>query len=225
MKRGTIVIALTALSASALILFGGSGDSGTEEWTEISDRVALSVNEGNADAGAGAGSAEGKEKEANESKETEAVESKEKETAEEQAISQNTSSANTHVTSEDSSKTAPEGTIEENMTSSLPTKIEGNSGGNVQGEPAVIQAVQDTEPADDAVVSGEASSAAEGKVAVNTATLAELMELPGIGETKAQAIMDYRAEHGPFQKPSDLTNVKGIGVKMLEKMSPYLYIN
>ncbi|MCW3791387.1 helix-hairpin-helix domain-containing protein [Paenibacillus sp. LS1] len=63
-----------------------------------------------------------------------------------------------------------------------------------------------------------------GKIDVNTAPVSKLTELPGIGEKKAQAIVDYRNAHGPFVKVSDLTKVKGIGMKMLEKMAPYVQI-
>ncbi|UPK47506.1 helix-hairpin-helix domain-containing protein [Paenibacillus pabuli] len=73
-----------------------------------------------------------------------------------------------------------------------------------------------------ASVSNEAVD--NGKIDVNTAPAAKLMELPGIGEKKAQAIIDYRNSHGPFTKVSDLTKVKGIGMKMLEKMAPYVQI-
>ncbi|OAX47258.1 ComEA family DNA-binding protein [Paenibacillus sp. AD87] len=73
-----------------------------------------------------------------------------------------------------------------------------------------------------AMVSNEAVD--NGKINVNTAPAAKLMDLPGIGEKKAQAIIDYRNSHGPFTKVSDLTKVKGIGMKMLEKMAPYVQI-
>lgn len=60
-----------------------------------------------------------------------------------------------------------------------------------------------------------ALSAPVGAVDVNTAGLEELMSLPGIGEVRAQAILDYRAEHGPFRYPEELIRVKGIGEGIL----------
>ncbi|WP_151735947.1 ComEA family DNA-binding protein ['Paenibacillus yunnanensis' Narsing Rao et al. 2020] len=62
------------------------------------------------------------------------------------------------------------------------------------------------------------TAAADGKINVNTAGVAELMDLPGIGEKKAQAIIDYRNQNGHFRSLSDLGEVKGIGDKMLEKL-------
>jgi competence protein ComEA len=46
---------------------------------------------------------------------------------------------------------------------------------------------------------------------INTATLTQLDALPGIGPTTAQKIIDYRTQHGPFQKIEDIMNVAGIG--------------
>ena len=55
-------------------------------------------------------------------------------------------------------------------------------------------------------------------VNINTATKDELIALQGIGPAKAQAIVDYRKQNGPFKSVDDLRNVKGIGAKRLEKL-------
>jgi len=59
---------------------------------------------------------------------------------------------------------------------------------------------------------------ADCRINVNRASSEELQELDGIGPVKAQAIIDYRGEHGPFRPVDDLINVSGIGPKTLEKI-------
>lgn len=56
-----------------------------------------------------------------------------------------------------------------------------------------------------------ASGAGAGPVDINTAGLAQLQTLPGIGPALAQRILDYRTQHGPFRSADDLQNVSGIG--------------
>lgn len=53
-------------------------------------------------------------------------------------------------------------------------------------------------------------------VNVNTASSKELESLPGIGEVIAQRIIEYREQSGPFYRPEQLLEVKGIGEKKLE---------
>jgi len=60
------------------------------------------------------------------------------------------------------------------------------------------------------------SNAKQGKVNINTATLEELQTIKGIGKKKAEAILQYRKEHGPFRTKEDLLEVKAIGKKALE---------
>ena len=62
----------------------------------------------------------------------------------------------------------------------------------------------------------------QGTVDVNGADLYELTELPGIGETLAQAIIDERNAHGAFRYPEDLLAVRGIGAKKLEGFRDWL---
>ena len=61
-------------------------------------------------------------------------------------------------------------------------------------------------------------------VDINTAGLEELMTLPGVGEKRAQAILDYRAEHGPFRYVEDLIRVEGIGEGLLEGILEYAMV-
>lgn len=62
---------------------------------------------------------------------------------------------------------------------------------------------------------------AAGRVNLNTATLAQLDTLPGIGETLAQRIIDYRNTHGAFRTVDEIINVSGIGEKKLAELRPY----
>lgn len=73
-------------------------------------------------------------------------------------------------------------------------------------------------------VVGLEAAAADGRLNVNTATAAELELLPGIGPVKAQAIVDYRAEHGAFDSAQELLNVSGIGEATLAGLIDYITV-
>ena len=60
---------------------------------------------------------------------------------------------------------------------------------------------------------------------LNTATIAELEVLPGIGAKTAARIVDYREKKGPFKKIEELMNVQGIGEKSFLKLKPQLTVS
>ena len=68
------------------------------------------------------------------------------------------------------------------------------------------------------------SGAAAAALNLNTASKDELVALPGIGPAKAQAILDYRNQHGPFKSIDELRKVKGIGEKLFTQIKPEVSI-
>lgn len=103
---------------------------------------------------------------------------------------------------------------------------------HTQSEPYTVTVQQAATPASSSVQpeaeanSGTPESLLEGeRISINTADVYELDRLPGIGPTKAQAIVDYRTEHGPFQSTEQLLEVSGIGEATLEGLLDYITLD
>jgi len=72
--------------------------------------------------------------------------------------------------------------------------------------------------------SAAASAPIEGVVNINQAAVSQLALLPGIGSSKAERIVVYRAKR-PFKKAVELARVKGIGLKTVRRLKPYLRVS
>jgi competence protein ComEA len=69
-----------------------------------------------------------------------------------------------------------------------------------------------------------AVGSAAGVVNINTADATQLALLPRIGVKAAERIVEYRTQHGPFKKTADLMQVKGVGAKTFELLTPYIAV-
>ena len=81
--------------------------------------------------------------------------------------------------------------------------------------------------ADEIGILSEAVTPAEeilGKVDINTANMAELMTLSGIGESRAADIIKYREENGDFSRIEDIMLVSGIGEKTFEEIKEQITV-
>jgi competence protein ComEA len=85
--------------------------------------------------------------------------------------------------------------------------------------PPIVATAQTKEPA-----RTPAKPASTATVNLNSATVADLETLPGIGAKTAARILEYRQKNGPFKKIEELMNIRGVGEKNFLKLKPQITI-
>lgn len=68
------------------------------------------------------------------------------------------------------------------------------------------------------------SASAQERINLNTASAAELMRLPYVGQTVARRIVDYRRKHGAFKRPQDIIIIKGLSAKRYREIAHLIRI-
>ena len=87
-----------------------------------------------------------------------------------------------------------------------------------------FQVIPDAVKVPDAVLSREVLGLSQGVLDLNAATASDLEGLPGIGPKMAERIIRYRESRGPFRSVDELSNVRGIGTRTLEKLRPMIAV-
>ena len=70
----------------------------------------------------------------------------------------------------------------------------------------------------------DAGQQQSSRININTASKTELMQIPGIGENKADRIISYRENHGRFGSPEEIKNISGIGDGVFEGLKDYITV-
>lgn len=96
-------------------------------------------------------------------------------------------------------------------------------GRNFNHSPVTIATDHTTKPTEP-LPSATEPSESPYPINLNTATVQDLTLLPGVGEVLAQRIIAYREANGPFKSVADLVNVDGIGDKKLESILDYITV-
>ncbi|MGG4045365.1 ComEA family DNA-binding protein [Paenibacillus favisporus] len=216
MKRISAVVSIVCavLGSGAILLSGVHTSSGMEQWQPLNGRVESVLNEK-----AGGSAVDDKQKQEQGSKQDANPASKQ------DAVPSGSTQANESRNTADKAQSSGD-KVAAGQTANGSTHSDAGLAANAASGPAGTSSEQPPAGGSaDAVSGSQTDAGAQGKkVNVNTAGLTELTDLPGIGEAKAKAILEYRNQHGPFKSVADLDKVKGIGSKMLEKMKPYIQL-
>lgn len=95
-------------------------------------------------------------------------------------------------------------------------------GRNLSGRDVLISALPESTTSPAEIPQSTAQSISAGALNINTATLEQLQQLPGIGPALAQRILDYRNTNGPFSAVEELMNVSGIGQNRLNAIIEFI---
>ena len=115
-----------------------------------------------------------------------------------------------------SSETVTQSVLQETVASTVSGKVKQTSSEKINTEKTVTAGKENYELQSEKSVSS--------KINLNTCTASDLTVLEGIGESRADAIIQYREYLGGYTSVEQIKNIKGIGDKLYEKIAPYLTV-